>query len=331
MEKDGSDRREVPSHPGAPWGRVSNGLSVFEKLAKNMQDISGDRGVLKEIIRAGSGERVPPDATVIMKFSGYLEHSDRPFESNCFRRFPRLMKVGEDITLYGMEISILTMQRGELSWFLYSPAYAYGHLGFPPLIPPASTVLFEIEMLDFLDTAESDAFCELPLHCQSAYPLEKVLSIAATERQFGNYLFKRNRFCDAKDRYKRAFSCLSCQATSEEEKAQLDAARLLVNLNLALTYLRLERPTKTLTWGEKALAIDNKNVKALFRCGQACLELREYEKARSFLLRAQKLQPFNLEINSELKRLSSCYKDYMDRQREMCARMFAPPSTPVQQ
>ncbi|KAG9485794.1 hypothetical protein GDO78_008727, partial [Eleutherodactylus coqui] len=301
--------------------------SVFEKLAQNMQDISGDRGVLKEMIRAGSGEKVPSDATLILKFSGYLEHSDRPFETNWFRRYPRLMKLGEDITLLGMEVSVLTMQRGELSRFLYSPDYAYGTMGCPPLIPPAATVLFEIEVLDYLDTAESDAFCELSLHQQSTFLLEKVLKIAATERQFGNYLFRRDRFYDAKGRYKRASSCLSRQATSEEENAQLNAARLLVNLNMAITYLKLERPSSTLIWGEKALAIDNKNVKALFRCGQACLELREYEKARTFLLRAQKFEPFNLEINSELKRLSSCYKAYMDRQRAMCVRMFAPPSS----
>ncbi|XP_075710250.1 inactive peptidyl-prolyl cis-trans isomerase FKBP6 isoform X2 [Rhinoderma darwinii] len=292
-----------------------------------MTDISGDGGILKVVIRAGSGENVPPDATVIMKFSGYLEHSDRAFETNCFRRYPRLMKLGEDITLYGMEVSVLTMQRGELSQFLYSPTYAYGKMGCLPLIPPSSTVLFEIEMLDFLDTAESDAFCDLPLHIQSTSSLEKVLKIAVTEKQFGNYLFKRSRFYDAKDRYKRAFSCLSCKATSEEETALLDAARLLVILNLSLTYLKLERPSTTLKWGEKALAIDNKNVKALFRCGQACLELREYEKSRTFLLKAQKLEPFNLEINSELKRLSSCYKEYMDVQREICVRMFASKSS----
>ncbi|XP_075052761.1 inactive peptidyl-prolyl cis-trans isomerase FKBP6 isoform X2 [Mixophyes fleayi] len=305
--------------------------SVFEKLAQNMQDVSGDGGVLKEVIRAGNGEKIPQDATVIVKYSGYLEHSDKPFDTNCFRRYPRLMKLGEDITLLGMEVSMLTMQRGELSRFLYSPNYAYGSLGCPPLIPPSATILFEIELLDFLDTAESDAFCNLTQYHQSTFPIDKVLKIAATERQFGNYLFKRNRFHDAKDRYKKASSCLSRQVTSEEENRQLDAARLLVYLNLGITYLKLERPSHTLIWSEKALAIDSKNVKALFRCGQACLELREYEKARTFLLRAQKLEPFSLEINSELKRLSSCYKDYMDQQREICLRMFAPRSSTAMQ
>ncbi|XP_053562291.1 inactive peptidyl-prolyl cis-trans isomerase FKBP6 [Bombina bombina] len=296
--------------------------SAYQQLAKHMKDVSGDRGVLKEVIRSGHGENVPCNSTVIVKYSGYLEHADKPFDTNCFHRHLKLMKLGEDITLAGMEIALLTMQRGELSRFLFSPSYAYGKMGCPPLIPRLSTVLFEMELLDFLDTAQSDHFCNLTKAQQATFPLDTVLRIASTEREFGNYLFKRNRFYDAKDRYKRASSVLSRQTSSDEELKQLDAARLLVALNLSLTYLRLDHPSRALTWGQKALTIDNKNPKALFRCGRACLELREYEASRDFLVKVQKLEPFNLEINSELKRLESCYQEYMDKQRDMCCRMF---------
>ncbi|XP_075450588.1 inactive peptidyl-prolyl cis-trans isomerase FKBP6 isoform X3 [Ascaphus truei] len=237
--------------------RGSEEPSLYQSLAQRMQCISGDRGVMKELIRPGSGEHVPHDATVIVKYSGYLEHADKPFDTNCFRRRLKLMKLGEDITLAGMEVALLTMQRGELSRFLFSPCYAFGAMGCLPLIPPAATVLFELELLDFLDTAESDTFCDLTPERQSTFPLEKILRIAGTEREFGNYLFKQNRFYNAKDRYKRA-----------------------------------------------------------------CRELKDYEKATNFLLGAQRLEPFNLEINSELRRLASCFKEYEDMQRELCRRMF---------
>ncbi|KAG8450666.1 hypothetical protein GDO86_003081 [Hymenochirus boettgeri] len=297
-------------------------LFIFQLLAQQMQDVSGDRGVLKEVIRKGNGENVPYDATVIVKFSGYLEHAEKPFDTNCFSRNPRMLKLGEDITLAGMEIGLLTMQRGELSRFLFSPDYAFGKLGCPPLIPPRATVLFEIELLDFLDTAESDAFCALSPGAQDTFALEKIIKIAGTEREFGNYLFKRNRFSDAKNRYKQAISVLSREPLFEVDRNLLKAAQLLVYLNLSLTYLKLNRPCRALMWGEKALEIDDKSAKGLFRCGQACLEIKEYEKARDFLLKAQKQEPFNQEINNELKRLASSYQDYLDRQREMCSRMF---------
>lgn len=32
--------------------------------------------------------------SVPVKYSGYLEHMDKPFDSNCFRKTPRLMKLG---------------------------------------------------------------------------------------------------------------------------------------------------------------------------------------------------------------------------------------------
>lgn len=60
-----------------------------------------------------------------------------------------------------MELGLLSMRRGELARFLFKPTYAYGTLGCPPLIPPNATVLFEIELIDFLDSAESDKFCAL--------------------------------------------------------------------------------------------------------------------------------------------------------------------------
>ncbi|XP_006155027.1 inactive peptidyl-prolyl cis-trans isomerase FKBP6 isoform X2 [Tupaia chinensis] len=279
--------------------------SPYQLLGQRMLDISGDRGVLKHVIREGAGELVPPDASVLVKYSGYLEHMDKPFDSNCFRKTPRLMKLGEDITLWGMELGLLTMRRGELARFLFKPPYAYGTLGCPPLIPPNTTVLFEIELLDFLDSAESDKFCALSAEQQDRFPLQTVLKVAATEREFGNYLFRQNRFYDAKVRYKRALLLLHRRAAPPEEQHLVEAAKLLILLNLSFTYLKLDRPTMALRYGEQALIVDQKNAKALFRCGQACLLMTDYQKARDFLVRAQREQPFNHDINNELRKLAS--------------------------
>ncbi|XP_032287109.1 inactive peptidyl-prolyl cis-trans isomerase FKBP6 [Phoca vitulina] len=311
-------------NPRVLQGDNASSQSPYQRLSRRMLDISGDRGVLKDVIREGAGELVTPDASVLVKYSGYLEHMDKPFDSNCFRKTPRLMKLGEDITLWGMELGLLSMRRGELARFLFKPTYAYGTLGCPPLIPPNTTVLFEIELLDFLDSAESDKFCALSAEQQDEFPLQKVLKVAATEREFGNYLFRQNRFYDAKVRYKRALLLLHRRSAPPEEQHLVAAAKLLVLLNLSLTYLKLERPTTALRYGEQALIIDRKNAKALFRCGQACLLMTEYQKARDFLVRAQQEQPFNHDINNELKKLASYYRDYTDKEKEMCHRMFAP-------
>ncbi|XP_063002585.1 inactive peptidyl-prolyl cis-trans isomerase FKBP6 [Elgaria multicarinata webbii] len=253
---------------------------------------------------------------------------DRPFDTNCFRRNPKLMKLGEDITLPGMEVGLLTMKKGELARFLFKPNYAFGALGCPPLIPPDATVLFEVELLDFLDSAESDQFFDLTPEQQDRFPLQKVLKVAETEREFGNYLFRQKHYMDARVRYKRASSILQRVSAKEAEQVKVDAAKLLVFLNLSFVCLKLDRPARALAYGEKALELDEKNAKALFRCGQACLSLTEYERARDFLVKAQKEQPFNHDINNELKKLASCYRDYVVKEKEMCSRMFAPRSSP---
>uniref|UniRef100_A0A670JP89 peptidylprolyl isomerase n=1 Tax=Podarcis muralis TaxID=64176 RepID=A0A670JP89_PODMU len=306
-------------HSPTPSGRSCWGLNL---------GTSTNHGVLKEIIRAGSGETVPPDASILVKFSGYLEHMDRPFDTNCYRRNHRLMKLGEDITLGGMEIGLLTMKKGELARFLFKPRYAFGAAGCPPLIPPNATVLFEIELLDFLDSAESDEFFNLTPEQQAQFPLQKVLKVAETEREFGNYLFRQEHFMDARERYKRASSLLLRVNAEEAEQVRVDAAKILVFLNLSFTYLKLEQPARALAYGEKALKLDEKNAKALFRCAQACFSLAEYERARDFLVKAQKQQPFNHCINNELKKLASCYRNYMLKEKEMCCRMFGPRNSP---
>ncbi|XP_068766218.1 inactive peptidyl-prolyl cis-trans isomerase FKBP6 isoform X6 [Struthio camelus] len=150
-------------------------LSPFQRLvqARHLRDLSGDGGVLKEVLRRGAGELVPPDASVAVKYSGYLEYAEEPFCTNCYRKLPRLMKLGKDITLGGLEIGLLTMKKGEMARFVFMPNYAYGKLGCPPLIPLNATVLFEVEVLDFLDSAESDRFFALTAACLCMTEYEK--------------------------------------------------------------------------------------------------------------------------------------------------------------
>ncbi|NXH18500.1 FKBP6 isomerase, partial [Bucco capensis] len=290
--------------------------------AQGMQDITGNGGVRKLELRPGTGPLVPPDASVLVKYSGYLEDSEKPFCTNCNHRFPDLMKLGKDITLIGLVIGLQTMRKGEAAMFVFTPDYAYGRRGCYPLIPPNATAKFTVELQDFLDTAESDAFFELTAEQQATFPLQKVLKVADTERQFGNYFFRKKDFESAKDRYKKAFSILDGSPSSEAEQHQINSSKLLLLLNLSLIYLKLERPARALAYGEKALEIDKRNAKALFRCGQACFAMTQYEEAWGFLVGAQRIKPFNHDINNELKKLASCYRAYLREEKEMCCRML---------
>ncbi|RLV97902.1 hypothetical protein DV515_00011248, partial [Chloebia gouldiae] len=313
-------RRDPHPHPTAPWALAPTpastpSLSLASESLQALQDLTGDGGVRKEQLRPGTGQPVPPSASVAVKYSGYLGNWNKLFCSHGNSKYPRLMKLGKDITLWGLEIGLLSMTKGEAALFVLTPEYAYGQRGCPPFIPPNTTVLFKVEVLDFINSEESDAFFELAYfelkfryvfaqEQQDRLPLEKLLKVAATEREFGNYFFYKQRFKIAKDRYKRALSILRHSSSSKAEQSQINASKLLLFLNLSLTYLKLERADRALKYGELALEMDQGNAKALFRCGQACLYMKEYSKSRDFLARAQCIQPFNRDINNELKRLA---------------------------
>ena len=44
--------------------------SPYQRLSQRMLDISGVRGVLKDVIREGAGELVTPDASVLGMYGG---------------------------------------------------------------------------------------------------------------------------------------------------------------------------------------------------------------------------------------------------------------------
>ena len=65
----------------------------------------------------------------------------------------------------------------------------------------------------------------------------------------------------------------------------------------------MHKPKPTITLCRKVLQFDEKNVKAVFRLGQAYMQLSEFGKSRKYLIRAGRLSPSNVEIRQELAKL----------------------------
>ena len=69
--------------------------SPFEQLRREMQDISGDGGVLKKVVTQGVGAEVPEGAIVRVHYNGYLEYSDEPYDSSRLRDKQQRFRLGE--------------------------------------------------------------------------------------------------------------------------------------------------------------------------------------------------------------------------------------------
>merc|ERR1719397_2362174 len=74
--------------------------------------------------------------------------------------------------------------------------------------------------------------------------------------------------------------------------------------NISAVYAKMRDWHKSLEKAQKVLEMDDKNQKALFRCGVAYRNLREYEKAKESLLDAQKVGN-SASIRNELRRVEA--------------------------
>ena len=71
----------------------------------------------------------------------------RVFDSSVARHQPATFKVGQVID--GWNEALVEMSKGEKRTLIIPPDLAYGVHGVPGVIPPNSTLIFEVELLDF--------------------------------------------------------------------------------------------------------------------------------------------------------------------------------------
>ncbi|XP_023215754.1 peptidyl-prolyl cis-trans isomerase FKBP4-like [Centruroides sculpturatus] len=109
---------------------------------------SQDGGVLKKIIREGTGEESPSTGEKV--FAHYVGKllDGTVFDSSKERGLFEFT-LGKGSVIKAWDIGIATMKKGEIALLTCKPEYAYGKAGSPPKIPPDATLIFEIELHDW--------------------------------------------------------------------------------------------------------------------------------------------------------------------------------------
>jgi FKBP-type peptidyl-prolyl cis-trans isomerase len=102
----------------------------------------------KKVIREGQGPVCPPGATVLAHYLGTLENGKK-FDSSYDRNEPLQFKVGRGQVIKCWDDGITQMKQGEKAVLTCPHDYAYGARGIPGVIPPMSTLIFEVELLAF--------------------------------------------------------------------------------------------------------------------------------------------------------------------------------------
>jgi len=108
-------------------------------------------GLQYEILKAGLSEKPTVGQRVSVHYTGRFEDG-KVFDSSVLQnRSPLTFPVGVGRVIKGWDEALLTMTLGEKRRLIIPPHLAYGKKGFGNVIPPDSTLFFEVELVGLLE------------------------------------------------------------------------------------------------------------------------------------------------------------------------------------
>ncbi len=99
-----------------------------------------------EDVKAGTGTEAVAGKNVTVHYVGTLTDGKK-FDSSRDRGEGFTFRLGAGQVIQGWDRGVAGMKIGGLRKLTIPPDLGYGARGFPPVIPPGSTLVFEVELL----------------------------------------------------------------------------------------------------------------------------------------------------------------------------------------
>jgi len=99
-----------------------------------------------EKLTSGNGLAAQPGQTVSVHYTGWLTTGEK-FDSSVDRNEPFAFVLGAGQVIGGWDQGVATMCVGDRVKLTIPPHLAYGEGGYPGVIPPNATLVFEVELL----------------------------------------------------------------------------------------------------------------------------------------------------------------------------------------
>lgn len=135
---------------------VDNDYSDEESDGCGSMDADGPNelpeGITKEIITEAPPENLNSPKTndeVEVHYVGTLLTDGSEFDSTKERGTFKF-KIGKGQVIKGWDLGVASMKKGEVAKFTLAPEFAYGERGSPPKIPENASLVFNIELVNFV-------------------------------------------------------------------------------------------------------------------------------------------------------------------------------------
>ena len=102
--------------------------------------------LVTETLKPGTGDEAKAGQRVTVHYVGTLTDGSK-FDSSRDRGQGFRFTLGKGEVIQGWDKGVAGMRVGELRKLTIPAAMGYGARGFPPVIPPNATLVFEVELL----------------------------------------------------------------------------------------------------------------------------------------------------------------------------------------
>ncbi len=117
------------------------------KVEPGQKLTTADSGLKYVDLKSGTGEPAKAGQLVMVNYDAWLANGTK-FDSSYARREPFRFKIGAGQVIQGWDEGVVGMRVGGKRKLIIPPALGYGEQGAGDRIPPNSTLVFEVELLE---------------------------------------------------------------------------------------------------------------------------------------------------------------------------------------
>jgi FKBP-type peptidyl-prolyl cis-trans isomerase FkpA len=127
---------------------------IFSGCSHEDKDVITTKSGLKyKDIVVGTGTEAVKGKNIWVHYTGTLQDGKK-FDASYDRGAPLGFQLGVGHVIRGWDEGVAGMKVGGKRKLIIPPGLAYGEVGIPDVIPPNSTIIFDVELIDVKDLGQ---------------------------------------------------------------------------------------------------------------------------------------------------------------------------------